>query len=268
MCERRFSLRVIFVTVVCFILASPEGLSAQEKTSGFHISAQTAFFTGLKFPRYFYDGDGVPSEDGNSLSSNAGYGLALGYRSGGEVFWMGGEIGYSKANAPDGGEILHVRVLDAHGYFSRTEERPFTQKARIVSTADISLQFGAFPFRSLGLGFNVSFGVGYGRQSFTSGAVADIESRKFSIDDSDTNSRYDTYEQGGNWTDSSIVYVVGLGAEFMLSGRFGVRVDYRHVGGFYGVEGASAGTGLYYSGTTHYPYAIANRFTIGLNFHI
>lgn len=267
MCKRRFSPRVIFGIVVCFILASPEGLSAQEKTSGFHISAQTAFFTGLKFPRYFFDGDGVPGGM-SSLSSNPGFGLALGYRSGGEIFWMGGEIGYSKATASDGVEILHVDIFDAKGYWSRMEERPFTQKARMVSTADISLQFGAFPFRSLGLGFNVSFGVGYGRQSFASGAVADIESRKFSIDDSETRSQFDTYERGGTWIDNTLAYVVGLGAEFMLSGRFGVRVDYRHVGGFYSVKDASAGTGVYYSGTTHYPYAIANRFTIGLNFHI
>lgn len=272
----RTSSKIIVGIAAFLILAGASRLLAQDERNGFYISAQTAFVSGLTFPASYSEGAPAGAYTTGlislltttTLSSRAGLGLALGYRSGGEWLWIGGEIEYAAATAPDGTEVLQVPVLDNWGYTIGSTERSFTQSGRKASYVDISFLVGTYPFRSFDLGFNIAIGVGYGRHVFTSAAIADAESRGLDVKDMIGTYEFDfgNYDGGGTWTKGSFVYVLGLGTEFNFSRRLSLRIDYRYVGGFLTRD---ISEGVYFDGSsTVYQYTMGNKFTVGLNFHI
>ncbi|MGB9006185.1 MAG: hypothetical protein WCB96_10715 [Candidatus Aminicenantales bacterium] len=262
--------------IAFFILSGSSRLLAQEEGTGFYLSAQTAFFSGLTFPASYDEGAPVGGDPTGymslrtttSLSSRVGLGLALGYRSGAKWLWLGGEVEFAMATAPNGAEILWVPVRNDWGYVIGNAERSFTQSGRKISVFGISLVFGTFPFESFDLGFNAAIGVGYGRHIFQSEAAIDAESRGISIEYMNGGYEFDfgNYDGGGTWTKGSLLYVVGFGSEFKFSRCLSVRLDYRYAAGFL-TRDMPVGSYAYVP-SVHYSYTMGNKLMVGLNFRI
>jgi hypothetical protein len=270
-----------------FVMAGASGLKAQDPAAepevrrGFYLSAGTALFSGLTFPSTFFTyksigGANVPDAlymgETVSLSSRPGLALALGYEWRFKGLRMGGEIEYALAGGADGSEALEDDVYYGATYTLVRTQRSFTQSGRKLSTIDLSLFMGLFPFRSFALGFNITAGVGYGRQSFTSPAVADAVGRKFDVNNLNGSTDFDfgTYDGNGSWHRGSAVYFIGAGFEVELSRRLSVRLDYKYVASSYTRENVliSSGAVNVYQESKGYEYTVGNKFSFGLNFRI
>jgi len=275
----------VWPTAVLLLLTGGASLFAdnsddgQRQRSGFYLSAQTAFMTSMTFPRAYrtyksIGGAATPTaiylDETGAFSSRPGFGLAGGYRV--RTGWLtwGAEIEFQSVAVSDGPEVL---TDDVWQDFETTETvRTFTQSGRSLWLLDFSAIFGAFPFRSFDLGFNVTAGAGYGRQSFTSPSVADAVGRGYDSSPLNGTESFDfgDYDGNGAWHRSSIVYFVGLGAEYELSRALSLRIDYKRVVSSYSRDNVliSSGAVNVYSDHVDYEYAVGNKFTIGLNYRI
>lgn len=279
--------KIIAGIAAIFILAGASGLLAQDAPakpdvrSGFYLSVQTAFFSGMTFPSSYFTyqsigGANVPSSmylgTTASLSTRPGLGLALGYEFRIKGLRMGAEIEYAMAAASNGAELLTDDIYYGATYSLVRTERSFTQSGRKLSVFDLSLFMGIFPFRSFDLGFNVAVGGGYGRQSFTSPSVADAAGRNLDIYNLRSIAWFDfgDYDGGGTWSRGSFIYFVGLGAEFNFSRRLSLRFDYKYVASSYTRENVLISSGFVnvYQKTKDFEYTVGNKFTVGLNFRI
>ena len=81
---------------------------------------------------------------------------------------------------------------------------------------------------------------------------------------------FGNYDGGGTWSRGSFIYFVGLGAEYMISRRLGIRFDYKRVVSSYTRENVliSSGPVNVYQDSKSYEYALGNKFTVGLNYRI
>ena len=155
------------------ILAGASGLFAQGgpakpvERRGFYLSARAVSWSSLEFPSAYgtyksIGGAAVPNqmylETTGLFSSRPGFGLTAGYEFRYAWLTFGAEIEYARATVANGPE----RLMDLVGRINATTQtvRTFTQSGRTASLYDISLFFGAFPFRSFDLGFNITAGAG------------------------------------------------------------------------------------------------------------
>jgi hypothetical protein len=269
---------------ILLVLAGASALFAQaepEVRKGFFISAQTSIVSGIAFPTGYstyrsIGGADVPDALGSGetgpVASRPGFALAVGYEWRIKALRMGAEVEGTFVSASDGTEHLRDVVYYGATYTQDDTERLFTQSGRKLSLVDLSFFMGLFPFRSFGLGFNVTAGGGYGRLSFTSPAVADAASRGFNPDllNGQTDFDFGTYGGGGSWARGSFIYFVGLGAEYEISGRLSLRLDYKYVASSYTRENVliSSGAVNVYQDTKGYEYTVGNKFSLGLNFRI
>jgi hypothetical protein len=264
----------------CGIAASAAPADAQSRR-GFFISAQTVLTSGLTFPATYFTyksigGANVPDSlylgQTAASSSRPGFGLSLGYEWRFSFLKMTAEIEYSLVTAANGREILNDDVYYGATFTRVHTERPFSQNGRSLSLLDMAFSFGIFPFRSLNLGFSLSAGAGYGRQSFTSPAVADAVSRGFDYNNlrSTTTIDFGDYDGGGTWHRGSLIYFVGLGAEFELSSRLSLRFDYKYIASSYSRENVliSSGAVNVYLDKVDYEYTVGNKFSLGLSFRL
>ncbi len=262
-------------------LMAGEGSDDPESRKGFYLSAQGVLTSGTEFPLDFYTyksigGANVPDSlytgDMGKFSSRPGFGLAVGYEWRLKFLRMGAELEGAFVSLADGAEILRDSVYYGATYTQVNTERSFTQSGRKLSLIDLSFFIGAFPFRSFPLGFNITAGVGYGRQAFTSPAFSDAVSRGFSPNNVKSQTYFDFGEYGGSgsWSRGSVIYFVGLGAEFDISPRLSLRVDYKYVASSYSREDVLISSGVVnvYMDRMDYEFTVANKFTAGLNFRI
>jgi hypothetical protein len=280
-------MRMIAGLTVLFVLAGASGLFAQDASSGrevrkgFTLSAQVVQVSGMILPKDYYTyrsigGANVPDSlyVGNTgpVSSQPGFGLALGYEWRIKALRMGAEVEGTFVSVADSTENLRDTVYYGATYTQVDTERDFNQSGRKLSLIDLSLFMGLFPFRSFALGFNVTAGVGYGRQSFASPAIADAVSRGFDANNLKNQTYFDfgSYEGNGSFARDSVVYFIGLGAEFDISRRLSLRIDYKYFASSYTRENVLISSGVVnvYQDKVSYEYTVANKFSAGLNFRI
>jgi len=279
--------RLIAGFSLIMVMTGASGLLAQDDPAnpdvrkGFYLSAQTALLSGMTFPSGYttyrsIGGANVPdalySGETASVSSRPGFGLAAGYEWRFKALRMGAEIEGTFVSAADATERLFDSVYYGASYTLVNTERTFTQTGRKLSLVDLSFFMGLFPFRSFALGFNLTAGVGYGKQSFTSPSVVDAVSRNFDSNNlkGQTDFDFGEYGGGGTWSRGSVVYFVGLGAEFEISRRLSLRIDYKYVASSYTRKDVliSSGAANVYQSEKEFEYTVGNKFTAGLNFRI
>lgn len=285
--KKRATAKLIAGFSLILVMTGAPGLLAQDDPGnpdvrkGFYLSAQTVLTSGMEFPKWFYTyksigGANVPASlyagDMGKVSSRPGFGLAVGYEWRIKGLRMGAELEGAFVSVADSSERLFDTVYYGATYTQVNTERTFAQTGRKLSLVDLSFFMGIFPFRSFGLGFNLTAGVGYGRQSFTSPAFADAVSRGFDANNVKSQTYFDfgEYSGGGGWNRGSVIYFVGLGAEFEISRRLSIRLDYKYVASSYTRKDVliSSGAVNVYQDSVEYEYTVANKFTAGLNFRI
>jgi hypothetical protein len=262
-------------------LFAQEDFEEEAGRSGFYFSAHLPLFSRVAFPATYnayksIGGANIPASlalgTTANVNPNAGLGVGVGYQFRFKWLMMSAEAEYAFASASDGEEKLNEDVFYGATFTTVHTQRSFTQTGRKVSVIDLGLNFGVFPFRSFDLGFYVSAGGGYGRQSFNSPAAADAASNGYDINNLRNIDWFDfgDYAGGGTWNRGSFIYFFGLGAEYSISRLISLRLDYKHIASSYSRENVliSSGTVNVYQSKKEYEYTFGNKFSIGLAFHI
>jgi hypothetical protein len=275
---------LLLTLIMAFFVPDMIAQPTEHRTGmSYYAMIQSTTFSGSAFPQLYdaYLSTGFPSTNYNSFypmnfqspKFKLGYGGGIGWHVH-EAWFMGSiEIAYSWISHPNGTEVLQAQKVtpdSVHLLAREYSNISFPQTARKNSAIDIGMRLGFFPSGKFNLCFYVSFGFGYGWQSFNSSAVSYAEKQGYNINTAGKSVQYDIgdYKGNGGWSRSSSVHFFGLGSEMFLKKNISLRLDYKALRSSYTrhhvlIAGGSGFVNVYQE-EKDYSYSFANLFSLGI----
>ncbi len=276
-----FSKKIFKVIFLALFFLTPHLIEGQnlddEPQNRYYITVHSGMFTGTSYPNVFDGYKATGSAPANyyyprnfaNPGGSYGFGGNFGYLMDGELLKISGEIEFSMITHSDDKETLEE--TNWSNYQTQSYTNVFTQSKRNNSIITANANLGIFPFTDFNLGFYVSIGFGVGWQSFHSEATAYAERKGYNVKMAAGYESHDLgdYSNGGDFSRSSFIYLIGLGSELFISRRISLKVDYKYIGSSYTRENVliSSGPVNVYQDKKSYEYTFANKISLGASYY-
>jgi len=203
-----------------------------------------------------------------------GFGTLVGYQWREQVIVWGVEAEYFQSSYADGEEQLEEVIWNGVFLPSNQYSYKYNQTERRNSALTGNAMIGFFPFEDFQLGFYASIGFGIGWQSLKSAATDFADKRGYDVKETLNDTDYDLGEYDGNgvYSRSSLVYLLGGGAEFFVSAGISLKLDYKYVASSYTrenvlISGGGGGVPNVYQKEKMFEYTFAHKLSLGVFYY-